>query len=92
MNKQQERIASLLSEQKQEFFDKVDNSKKHNFTQKPLEKQHEVNENFLKLCRRALSCLEKSHIAKAKNYLKDLKEDLEEHSEDIITADFSRHG
>ena len=92
LNQQQERIAGLLADQKQELFDKVDNSKKHNFKQKPLEKQHEVNDKFLKIVRRSISCLEKAHTSKAKTYLKELKEELEEHSEDIIAADISRHG
>ena len=89
---QQETIAQLLADQKRELFDKVDSSKRHNFRQKALEKQYEVNDNFAKIIRRSVSCLEKGHVSKTVSYLKDLKNDLEEHSQDIIAADFSRHG
>ena len=92
LDNQQKTIAQLLSEQKKELFDKVESSKKHNFKQKQLEKQYSVNEDFLKILRRGLSCLEKGQYSRARTYLEELKDDIEEHSEDIIAADFSRHG
>ena len=92
LDNQQNHIASLLEETKKELFDKVDRTKKHTFRQKHLEKQFEVNESFLKLTSRSLTCVERGHYSKAKKHLRALKEELEEHSEDVIAADFSRYG
>ena len=71
---------------------RFDTKMKHNFKQKALEKQFEVNENFLRTTRRAISAISSKQVDKTKSYLEDLKEDLEEHSNDIIAADFSRNG
>ena len=94
LKKHRDTIAELLAEQKQDLYDKVEesSSKKHNFRQKNIEKQWEVNDRFEKIAKRAESALKKGRIEKAKSCIEELVDGLEEHSEDLIGADISRHG
>ena len=55
-------------------------------------KQYEVNENFAFIAKSCLDALEKGKLKKAEEHLKDLNEELEEHNDDIIAADLSKHG
>ena len=92
LDRQQETIASLLEDQRRELFSKVDKQTRHKFKQRTLEKQNEINEEFCRLAKAAKTALEKNQIAKVNDLLVDLIDGLEDHSEDIIAADVSRHG
>ena len=92
LDKQQASIASLLSEQRKELFDKVESGKKHKFRHQNLEKQFEVISEFSKITKRAISNLKKGYNDKVKTLLYELQESIEEQEQDLITADISRHG
>jgi len=88
---QQDFLVDLITEHKQELEGKLQ-SKKRRFTNKALEKQFEVNEGFKDLTARALSALKKNNRSKAKRHLKELRDSLKEHEEDLIIADTSPNG
>ena len=89
---QQNSIEELLHEQKTEFVEKVDPKRKHNFNQKILEKQFDVNKNFLRIAKKIEKSLKKQQVHVAKTQTETLIEDLETHEEDLIAADVSRNG
>ena len=94
LSKHSDTIAQLLAEQKEDLYDRVEttSAEKHKFRQKAIEKQFEVNEKFMKSAKRIKLSLKKGRISKARSVVEELVDQLEEHSEDLIGADISRHG
>jgi hypothetical protein len=88
---QQEFLVDLITEHKHEIEGKIQ-SKKRKFASKALEKQFEVNDSFKDLTARALAALKKNNRSKAKRLLKELRDSLQEHEEDLIIADTSPNG
>ncbi len=88
---QQEFLVDLITEHKHEIEGKIQ-SKKRKFGNKALEKQFEVNDSFKDLTARALAALKKNNRSKAKRLLKELRDSLQEHEEDLIIADTSPNG
>ena len=92
LREQQETIEDLLSEQKREFVERVDPNRSHSFNQKSLEKQFDVNRDFLLLAKKIQKCLDKQQIYQAKDHIENLLDELKTHQEDLIAADISRNG
>ena len=88
---QQEFLVDLITEHKHEIEGKIQ-SKRRKFANKALEKQFEVNDSFKDLTARALAALKKNNRSKAKRLLKELRDSLQEHEEDLIIADTSPNG
>jgi len=88
---QQDFLVDLISEHKQEVAGKLQ-ARKRRFASRALERQFEVNEGFKDLTRRALAALKRNNRGKAKKLLKDLRDGLQEHEEDLLIADTSPNG
>ena len=88
---QQDFLVDLIAEHKQEVAGKLQ-ARKRRFASRALERQFEVNEGFKELNRRALGALKRNNKAKAKKLLKELRDGLQEHEEDLLIADTSPNG
>jgi len=91
IKEQQEYLVELISEHRQEVDSKL-TTKKRKFASKALEKQHEVNEGFKDLVAKALAALKRNNARKARGFLKQLRDELREHEEDLLIADTSPNG
>lgn len=92
LDEQQNYIAHLLTEHKAEVDEKIDVSKKHTFRQKNLEKQFEITEKIGRLNKKIKREVKTNNIEKALDAIKEQEETIDEHQEDLITADSCKFG
>ena len=88
---QQSLLLDLFKEHKEEVDTKLQ-QKGRRFGNKQLEKQFEVNNGFLDLARKGLSCVQSGADRRAVKHLEELVQQLEGHEEDLLIADASPHG
>ncbi len=88
IKEQQEFLVELLSEHKQEVEVKL-RAKQRRFTSKRLEKQFEVNTKVAELTDKSLAAVRRNSRRKAKAALKQLRDEIREHQEDLVIADTS---
>ena len=91
LERQQEFVHDLVADYKEEIQELLDTNSR-NFRSKALEKQYTHNQKVLVKSKKILKLLRKDKVRKAKDLVKDLIGVLEDHSEDLIVADTSRHG
>ena len=91
IKQQQDFLVELISDHKQEIDAKLQ-ARQRRFTSKPLEKQAAVTAGFQELVAKALAALKRGHKKKTKAVLKQLRDRLEEHQQDLVIADTSPNG
>ena len=91
LNEQQEYIKDLISNHKEEV-DELLASKTKSFRSKGLEKQFEFNNKVTTRLSKIKKLLRKKKISRATDAVKELLEICEDHADDLLVADSSRHG
>lgn len=93
LNEQQDGIARMLQDQREEIEERIEpKATKHTFHKRNIEKQHEVNSKILHLNKKVEREIKASKYKRALETLEDQKELLEEHESDLIIADCSKFG
>jgi len=88
---QQDFLVDLITEHKQDLEQKFA-TKKRRFSSRALERQHQVNEGFQELTAKALAAIKRGNRRRTKKLLRDLRDALKEHEEDLVIADTSPNG
>jgi len=88
---QQEVLLDLLKDHKEEVDTKLQ-ARTRKFTSRQLEKQYELNSNFLELAQKTKVSVEARDGERAKLHVCELIKQLEQHEEDLLIADASPHG
>ncbi len=91
IKQQQDFIVDLLTDHKHEVESKL-KARQRRFSSRPLEKQFEVNSKFAELVDKALAELKRGNKKKTKSTLKQLRDGIKEHQEDLVIADTSPNG
>jgi len=82
---------NAIEETKEEIDEKLTKSSVK-FQNKPIERQYEVNSEFLAINKKVLKALKHRNTKKAKKLLKDQRKALEDHEQDLLVADSSEYG
>jgi len=88
---QQEVLLDVLKDHKEEV-DKKLQARSRKFASRQIEKQYELNTEFLDLAQKALASVDVRDGERAKLHLGELIKKLGEHEEDLLIADASPHG
>ena len=86
-----EEVHQTLAAQKEEMEEKLKKSSV-NFTQKPIERQFEVNARILALNHKMQKVLKNKDYKRVKSLVREQEEELKEHQENLMIAEFSQHG
>ena len=91
LNKQQEYVYDLINQHKEKIDDLLV-EKNRNFRSKGLEKQYIFNKKIITKAKKLKKNLKKEKVSRALSCVRDLIELCEEHADDLMIADSSRHG
>ena len=86
-----EEVHQTLAAQKEEMEEKFKKSSVP-FTQKPIEKQFEVNARILALNHKIQKALKNKDYKRVKKLVREQEEELNEHEENLLIAEHSQYG